>query len=432
MRLPQHLVPYLSTTPQPIALSLGRVARGSSRPEGLEACLKAAEMLTRYLAVISLASAAATKPSDQDLPVVEGFEGSLAFGTFELAIRQAIAVSWEHPLREQLRTAMRSTKKHQAVTGVRLERFVQLRNELGHAITHVDELRAGSLFEQFDPIGALIDCIEDLGPVLRCPPLAIVRQVHRRHRLTAQVLFFVGEGDPIPNDIDLRTPVFDWELAYLCTAAGLLPLSPGLALRPRPDGRRGLYLIDAIQEGSIRYKGAFDNDVVVVPGADQELSRWLGGFDAATPVGGAPLLEPITCADGRSMLGFLRNEALPVGQADVAKADDAGEVQSVPSFEEAISSLGVGTAFRDIKFAMLQRNCRLESFQQGVRVVQGETGRVLVVVQLQPGPTLLVTLQLGAFANAGGGTASFAIRPGQTADEVVERLGELMPEAPSA
>ena len=211
MRLPQHLVPYLSTTPQPIALSLGRVARGSSRPEGLEACLKAAEMLTRYLAVISLASAAATKPPDQDLPVVEGFEGNLAFGTFELAIRQAIAVSWEHPLREQLRAAMRSTKKQQAVTGVRLERFVQLRNELGHAITHVDELRAGSLFEQFDPIGALIECIEDLGPVLRCPPLAVVRQENRRYRLTARVLFFVGEGDPIPNDIDLRTPVFDWE-----------------------------------------------------------------------------------------------------------------------------------------------------------------------------------------------------------------------------
>ena len=320
MRLPQHLVPYLSTTPQPIALSLGRVARGSSRPEGLEACLKAAEMLTRYLAVISLASAAATKPPDQDLPVVEGFEGNLAFGTFELAIRQAIAVSWEHPLREQLRAAMRSTKKQQAVTGVRLERFVQLRNELGHAITHVDELRAGSLFEQFDPIGALIECIEDLGPVLRCPPLAVVRQENRRYRLTARVLFFVGEGDPIPNDIDLRTPVFDWELAYLCTAAGLLPLSPGLALMPRPDGRRGIYLIDGIQEGSIRYKSAFDNDVVVVPGVGQELSRWLGGFDAATPTGGGPLLEPVTCADGRSLFGFLRNETPPAGEADVAKA----------------------------------------------------------------------------------------------------------------
>jgi hypothetical protein len=430
MRLPQHLVPYLSTTPQPIALSLGRVARGSSRPERLEACLKAAEMLTRYLAVISLASAAATKPPGQDLPVVEGFEGHLAFGTFELAIRQAIAVSWEHPLREQLRAAMRSTKKHKAVTGVRLERFVQLRNELGHAITHVDELRAGSLFEQFDPIGALIECIEDLGPVLRCPPLAIVRQETRRYRITAQVLFFVGEGDPIPNDIDLRTPVFDWEVAYLCTAAGLLPLSPGLALMPRSDGRRGIYLIDGIQEESIRYKSAFDNNAVVIPGVGEELSRWLGGFDAPTLAGVVPLLEPVTCADGRSLFDFLRNEAPPAEVADVASADDAGEVRSVPSFEEAISSVGVGAAFRDIKFAMLQRGCRLEPFTQGVRVVQGDTGRVLVVLQLQPGPALLVTLQLGAFANAGEDTTSFAVRPGQAADEILERLGQLMSGAP--
>ena len=88
----------------------------------------------------------------------------------------------------------------------------------------------------------------------------------------------------------------------------------------------------------------------------------------------------------------------------MAKADDTGEVRSVFSFEEAISSVGVGAAFRDLKFAMLQRGCRLESFPQGVRAVQGDTGRALVVLQLQPGPTLLATLQLGAFANAGEGT----------------------------
>ncbi len=431
MRLPQHLVPYLSTMPQPIALSLGRIARGSSRPEGLEACLKAAEMLARYLAVISLASAAATKPPDQDLPVVEGFGGNLAFGTFVLAIRQAIAVSWEHPLREQLRAAMRTTKKHKAMAGVRLDEFVELRNELGHAITHVDDLRAASLFERFDPIGGLIEAIEDLESVLRCPPLAVVRQEHRRQRLTAQVLFFVGEGDPIPNEIDFRTPVFDWEVAYLCTAAGLLPLSPGLALRPRPDGRRGIYLIDGIRDESIRYKGAFDNDVVDIPGVGQELSRWLGGLHLASPTDEVPLLEPVTCSDGRSLFGFLRNEALPAGEADAAKPNDAGEVRSVASFEEAISSVGLGAAFRDIKFAMLQLGCRLEPFPQGVRVVQGDIGRVLVVVQLQPGPTLLLTLQLGAFANAAEGTTSLAVRPGQTADEVLERLRDLMSAGPS-
>jgi hypothetical protein len=429
MRLPQHLVPYLSTTPQPIALSLGRIARGSSRPEGLEACLKAAEMLTRYLAVVALASAASTRPAEQDLPVVEGFAGNLAFGTFEAAIRQAIAVPWEHPLRDQLRASMKSTKKHQAVTGVRLERFVQLRNDLGHAITHVDELRAGSLFEQYDPIGALIECIEDLNPVLGCPPLAVVRQEHRRNRLTAQVLFFVGEGDPIPNDIELKTPVFDWERPYLCTATGLLPLSPGLALMPRPDGRRGMYLIDGIEEAAIRYKGAFDNDVVSVPGVDQELSRWLSAFSSGASAASAPLLEPVVCADGRSLFAYLRNEPPPQGEAPVSQVDDGEEIRSVSSFEEAISGVGVGAAFRDIKFAMLQRGSRLEPYAHGVRVVQGDTGRVIVVVQLQPGPSLLVTLQLGAFANAGEGTESFAVRPGQTADEVLARLGELMSEA---
>ena len=272
---------------------------------------------------------------------------------------------------------MRSTKKHKAIAGVRLDQFVQLRNELGHAVTPVDDLRAASLFEQFDPIGALIECIKDLEPVLGCPPLAVVRQEHRRQRLTAQVLFFVGEGDPIPSDIDLRTPVFDWEVAYLCTSAGLLPLSPGLALRPRPDGRRGMYLIDGIQDGSVRYKGAFDNDVVLVPGVAHELSRWLDGLHSATPTDGWPLLEPVTCADGRSLFGFLRNDALPPGDtaakadaenaaaensatenAAAEKPDDAGDVRSVSSFEEAISSVGLGAAFRDIKFAMLQRGCR--------------------------------------------------------------------------
>lgn len=430
MRLPQHLIPYLSTTPQPIALSLGRVARGSSRPERLEACLKAAEMLTRYLAVISLASAAATKPPDQSLPGVEGFQGNLAFGTFEQAIRQAIAVPWDHPLRDQLRVAMRSTRKHKAVTGAKLVEFVELRNELGHSITHVDELRAGALFERFDPIGALIECLEDLRTVLSCPPLVVMRQEIRRYRLTAQVLFFIGEGDPIPTDIELKAPVFDWEVAYLCTASGLLPLSPGLALMPQTNGRRGIYLIDGIRDESIRYKSALDNNVVEVRDVSRELSRWLNGF-SSTARGDIPLLEPVTCPDGRSLFDYLHNETPPPKEEAPTKDNNASDLRSIPSFEEAISSVGVGAAFRDIKFAMLQRGCHLEMFAQGIRFVQTESERVLVIIQLQPGPVLLVTLQLGAFDNTHEGTTSFAIHPGQTADEALNYLESLMPDTQS-
>ena len=407
MLVPQNLVPYLSTAPNPIALALGRVVRGNSKPEGLEACLKAAEVLTRYLAVISLASASSTRPGDLDPPSVLGFDGNLSFGTFELAIRQAINVKWDHPLRDQLRVAMQSSKKRPAVTGPLLERFVRLRNELGHAITHVDEVRAASLLSEYDPIGMLKDCLDDLRAVLAYPLLSVVGQESRRHRLTAKFLFFVGEGDPIPNNIDLKNPVFEWEVLYLCTAAGLIPLNPGLVLLPLSNGRRGVYLIDSIGEDEVRYKSALDNDVAGIGGAQHELSRWLGGFDAGGVVIATPLLEPIACGDGGPLVRFLGEEVLTVGVREPVPQNDGYEVRSVPSFEEAIAGIGLGAAFRDIKFAALQSHLRPEPFLHGVRFVRGDASRVCVVVQLVPGPVLLVRLQVGAFGIVGGDGESF-------------------------
>lgn len=434
MRVPQDLVPYLSWTPQPVALSLGRVVRSVSRPERLEASLKAGEMLTRYLAVAALASCAATRPDEEQLPAISGFDGNLSFGVFEKAIRQAIAVPWSHPLRDDLRAAMRSTKKRTAIAGVKIERFVQLRNELGHAVTHVDDLRAGALFEQHDPIGGLIASIDDLSPVLAAPPLAVLRQEHRRGRLSAQVLFFVGEGDPIPSEIELANGVFDWEKPYLCTAEGLLPLSPGISLRARPDGRRGLYLIDGIEDGAVRYKGAFDNDVVRMPGADHTLCRWLSNLGAAFRNGRPedPLLERVSCSDGRSLLAFLRNE--PVLEASRlsepaergGRVQDTGKVWTLGSFEQAINNVGLGAAFRDAVYGMAERGCRAEGSPEGVRIVGGDAGRVLVVIELQPGPALLFTLHLAAFPAGGHGTESIALRPAQTADELVAHLSDLM------
>ena len=209
VRVADELRPYLSSAPQPIALALGRVVRSLGRSERLEACIKAAEVLTRYVLVVALASAASTRSVDQPLPTVPYFDGNLAFGTFELAIRVARDVPWEHPLRSDLRLGMRKTKKTPGTAGMRIQRFVELRNMLGHAITHVDEVRASGLFEENDPIGGLIDCLEGLEGVLARPPLAVVRQEHRRGRLSAHFLFFVGEGEPIPQLIDLSEPVYE-------------------------------------------------------------------------------------------------------------------------------------------------------------------------------------------------------------------------------
>jgi len=213
------------------------VVRSEGRPERLEACLKAAEVLTRYIAIASLASAASTRPECDDLPVVEGFNDNLSFGSFELSIRKSLSVKWDHPLRDDLRAAMRQTKRNPGKAGAHLQSFLELRNDLGHSITHVDEIKASKLFEEVDPIGRLIDCLDGFAPILSCPPAVVLKQEYRRGRLTARFNFHVGEGEPIPRAIELQDPVFEWECPYLCTARGLLPLMPGIALLARRPGR---------------------------------------------------------------------------------------------------------------------------------------------------------------------------------------------------
>ncbi len=42
--------------PQPVALSCGRICRAHKEPERLDSILKCAEVLTRYLAAVSLSS----------------------------------------------------------------------------------------------------------------------------------------------------------------------------------------------------------------------------------------------------------------------------------------------------------------------------------------------------------------------------------------
>src|SRR3954470_7039573 len=106
----QDLLPRLADSPQPVALALGRVVRSAGNVERLEACLKAAEVIARYVAVVSLASAASTRTGGESPPKVSGFEGSLSFGSFETAARASSSVAWQHPLREQLRACLQRRK----------------------------------------------------------------------------------------------------------------------------------------------------------------------------------------------------------------------------------------------------------------------------------------------------------------------------------
>src|SRR5215471_7268904 len=82
--------------PQPVAIACGRVLRAMSHSERLDACLRAAEVLTRYIAAVALSSCAAREGGD-GLNIAT-LEGNLAFGHFLSTAQQVANIEGPHPL----------------------------------------------------------------------------------------------------------------------------------------------------------------------------------------------------------------------------------------------------------------------------------------------------------------------------------------------
>jgi hypothetical protein len=443
MHIAQDLQPWMDKTPQPVALATGRVVRAVGPAVNLDACIKAAEVIARYIAVASLASAAATRPSDIDPPEVANFAGNLSFGVFENAVRATAVVAWEHPLREQLRLCLKSAKKRKAIAGRRLQEFVELRNELGHSITPADDARARAVLERDDPVGGLIDLLEGLESLLACPLLVLLAQEHRRGRLLGRFAFFVGEGEPIPQELELRDALYEWETPYLCTPYGLIPLAPGLIYQPRAsDGRLGLYLLDGIGEHSLRYKSVQESVSITRTDGLSEISSWVRLPFAVSGRPSRPILEQIAYLDGRSLHGYLSGEAVPkssegaesgstsqtLDQAAMHDSFAGPGAPNVREFEQLLNRLGLGIAYRDVIYCLASLGARAELSSDGVRAVStAEPARVLATLEITPTKSLRVALYGGALTSGGNEDAEeHELRPGESADRVVDRIESLI------
>lgn len=435
IRVAEELVEYLGVTPQPVAWALGRVVRAHGSAPRLEACVKAAEVVTRYTAVLGLASAAS--PADDAVaPLkVDGFNGNLSFGSFETAARIACATKWDHPLRDRLRACLRSTSKKGPVAGARLPLLVKLRNELGHALTPADEQRARAIFERDDPIGCLIEVIAGLEPILSLPLMVVLHQQHRRGRFQSRMMFYVGEAEPIPRDVPINRGIYEWESPYLCTESGLIPLSAGLLLHPQADGRFGFHFIDSIAETEARYKSVNDNSVVATDRTMPDLLRWLELPKAGShPIAGpGPRMEEVDSEDGRTLLAYVRGDPRPAGVTEEpggqskTPSPSAGML-TVSDFERRASAAGFGTAYRDIVYFLLELGHKCEATDTGIRVVTtSEPTRVLLTAALRSGPELVVTVLSGAFPNRSEEEPhTEVIKPDQSGDAVIDLLQSLM------
>jgi hypothetical protein len=300
------------------------------------------------------------------------------------------------------------------------------------------------LLERDDPVGGLMDLLEGLEEILKYPLLVLLVQEHRWGRFSGRFAFFAGEGEPIPRELELKEPVYDWEVPYLCTSFGLIPLAPGLLYEPREsDGRYGLYLLDGIGADVLRYKSVDESASITRSDGLRDLGAWIQlpykDFEPASH----PLLEVISCLDGRSLYAYLSGRDLPEPTESVenveASRDEtvpnapSGPIRSasVREFEERLVQLGLGAAYRDVLYCLAASGAHAEMSGDGVRVVATtDPVRVLTTLELTSADTLRVTVFIGAIKSGSGeGAQEYTLRAADTADEIVSVIQSAMEDA---
>lgn len=246
--------------PQPVAAACGRCIRFTNPGAQLDACLKAAEVLCRYLAVLALASLRSR--NKEEFPSnVEEPQGPLSFGHY-LGLVQAAAKVDGHPLSSYLgpfRSRSRgrgSGKANEALTSL-----VKLRNDIGHDLAIPEEL-ARSLMKGDSPHDRLLTALGTLEGLLTLPLFVLKTVEVRNMRMYAQRLLLMGESrDPLPDEIQLLEPLQDLT-PYVALADVALPLPPGMLfaqIESRPVQR--LALLDKVEEDRLVLQ-TLDSEVV--------------------------------------------------------------------------------------------------------------------------------------------------------------------------
>jgi hypothetical protein len=244
--------------PQPVAFACGRLLRVSQPQERIDACLKAAEILCRYLCALALSSLRG-RGADAFPETVKPLVGDLAFGQF-LGLVQAIAKTEEHPLQPYLvpfRARGKGKNRSPGKADAPLVALLELRNELGHDLAPYETARAITLLEKHDPEQRLLDALGALEGVLSLPLFVLDNFSFQKRQLVAQRLLLMGDSpDPIPDQIQLSEPL-EARMPYVAIDRQAMMLPPVIlfALIKEQCAYR-LAFLDAVEvkDESLRFK----------------------------------------------------------------------------------------------------------------------------------------------------------------------------------
>jgi hypothetical protein len=255
---------------QPVAMGVSRILRSRSEKERLEACLKAAEITTRYLAGVSLTSySCRIEESESDrLDLSESVKGPLSWGTFLEVVQRIFEKEAAHPAKPYL-SPFRNKKKGKTSPEDLLESLLGIRNRLSHDLTAVSSAQASKLLDGSDGVESkLVELLRILEVVLSCPLMVVEETRYERKSFTTRLLWLMGDSpDPKPVELSLESGIEETNQPYVIVGETMIKLWPFFAwdMMEEKLNRYVLLQIDKIAKEKLYmkpiepYEKAFDD-----------------------------------------------------------------------------------------------------------------------------------------------------------------------------
>lgn len=246
--------------PMPVAIACGRVLRARTATERVNACLKAAEVLTRYLAAVAVASFA-SRDDDTEAKLSE-LSGDLSFGHFLTTVQEVAGAKGNHPVAQLLAQGFKATRQNKksvrGMTDAALVALLELRNGDGHDLRNLDEAKADWIEAQFSPVALLLKALDGVEALLSMPLFVVEKQDWTREAIHVRRLLLMGESsDPAPQSIKVGLETGGVETIrapYLAINKCCLQLPPWL-LWGIDYGRKSfaLLFLDSVDPAKVRY-----------------------------------------------------------------------------------------------------------------------------------------------------------------------------------
>lgn len=251
--------------PHPVAVACDRIRRARTEPEQVETILKGAEIVTRYLASLSLSSfCARVDPTTSPSAKLSSFDGGLTFGSFINAIRNSFDVACDHPLKDLFVGHFRGKGKPNEKAEDCISALMDLRNRLGHNLSNLSTAQAMKVLREDVPDQLLITALQRLEPLLLLPLFFIDSQIVAEGKLIAQQVLLMGaSSDPEPRSVELlyesrglrrtRSP-------YIGLDDGALNLEPFLIWElVEKKANFGLHFVHDIRPEQVKYQTVHDD-----------------------------------------------------------------------------------------------------------------------------------------------------------------------------